>query len=200
MNTLESYRETYKSFSDDELVRMYQRIEDLEDLAQIALREELNTRGYDQTKLTESLGELKHLDTIAGLEIPSLVLIRGIGRKFFGRKSISILEGEQMEEYDTTLWFVLFWFPVVPIASYRIRRRVRNWWQGFETGDVSAVARYPRDWNQITATWIKTALIIMAAYVSFQLLISPPKFRPHRSVLYSYLSSAPLTLRVSAVN
>jgi len=110
------------------------------------------------------------------------------------------MEGEQMEEYDATLWFVLFWFPVVPIASYRIRRRVRNWWQGFETGDVTAVERYPRDWNQISATWIKTALIIVAVYVSLQLIISPPKFqRRHRSVLYSHMIF-PLCLRVSAVN
>jgi len=90
MNTLESYRETYKTFSDDELVRIYQEIEDLEDLAQIALREELTSRGYDQAKLTEGVEELNHLDAVARLEIPSLVLIHpyGIGRKLFGRKNV----------------------------------------------------------------------------------------------------------------
>src|SRR5262249_41415953 len=187
MNTLESYRETYKGFSDDELVRLYQGIDDLEELARFALREELTSRGYDRARLTEGVQELNHLDAVARLEIPSLVLIHpyGIGRKFFGRKNVSIVEVEQMEEYDTTLWFVLFWLPAIPIASYRIRRKLRSGWHRFETTELTAVARYSRNWRQITATWIKTALIIVAVYVSLQLIISPPKFRRHKSALYT---------------
>lgn len=131
MNTLETYRETYKTFSDDELVRTYQDIDDLVELAQIALREELTSRGFDQVKLTVSLKELNRLDAVAALQIPNLRLIYpyGIGRKFFGRKNVSILDAEQMEEYGVTLWFVFLWCPVIPIASYRIRRRRRSWWQ-----------------------------------------------------------------------
>ncbi|HEX7961568.1 MAG TPA: hypothetical protein VF493_16730, partial [Terriglobales bacterium] len=71
MDTLESYRETYKRFSDDELVRLYPRIADLEELARIALHEELTNRGYDQAKLPASAAELKQLDMIAGLQLPS---------------------------------------------------------------------------------------------------------------------------------
>src|SRR5438105_4482540 len=69
MDTLAGYRETYKNFSDDQLIRTFEDISDLQELAKIALREELKSRGYDQTKLSESLAELERLDTIAGLEI-----------------------------------------------------------------------------------------------------------------------------------
>lgn len=187
MNTLETYRETYKTFSDDELVRTYQDIDDLVELAQIALREELTSRGFDQVKLTVSLKELNRLDAVAALQIPNLRLIYpyGIGRKFFGRKNVSILDAEQMEEYGVTLWFVFLWCPVIPIASYRIRRRRRSWWQRFDNGDVTAIARYSRDWNQVVGTWIKTLLIILTAYLFLHFLISPPKLRRHKSVLYS---------------
>ena len=199
MNTLESYRETYNGLSDDELVRLYQGIDDLQELAQIALREELSSRGYDRAKLVESCEQLKRLDTAAGLELPNLAVTHGIGRKIFGRKNVSISENGQMEEYDATLWFVLFWCPAIPIASSRIRRKRQSWWQRFAADEPAAVVRYPRDWNQIAATWIKTALIIVVAYVSLHLVISPPRFRRHRSVLYTHVGSAPW-LRVSAVN
>lgn len=192
MDTLESYRETYKRFSDDELVRLYPRIADLEELARIALHEELTNRGYDQAKLTASAAELKQLDMIAGLQLPSLIRPYGIGRKFFGRKNVSILEGGKIEEYDTTLWFVLFGCPLIPLASYRIRQQIfSRWLRG--TYEPAAVARYSRDWQQITATWVKTVLLIVAVYVSLQLIISPPKFwRRHKSVFSSHVTSRPL--------
>ena len=86
-------------------------------------------------------------------------MINGIGTIFYGRRNY-VPDGE-WETLDTTKWFACFWFPVLPLGSYTIRRERRRdiissmarnlSWE--ET--VYILARRPLDLTQVLATYLK---------------------------------------------
>ena len=86
----------------------------------------------------------------------------GIARKLFGKRNYRCDERGRIEEFDRTLWFVLFFIPLFPIATYRIRRRFRSWWQPCVSDQYRVLGKLPRDWEQILTTWIKTVVILLA--------------------------------------
>lgn len=49
--------------------------------------------------------------------------INGIGTKHIGRANYKIDDDNQEEEFDTTLWLVFFFLPVIPLKSYRIKQK-----------------------------------------------------------------------------
>ena len=50
--------------------------------------------------------------------------IWGIGTKHYGKAGYSVDEDKGLEEFDATLWFCIFWLPIIPIKSYRIQQTV----------------------------------------------------------------------------
>ena len=73
--------------------------------------------------------------------------------------------GGQFEQYDSTLWFVVLWFPVFPIGTFTVRRflepQVGIAWPGRKI----AIERHPRNWEQILLTWIKATSLLFALTV-----------------------------------
>lgn len=89
-------------------------------------------------------------------------LYRGIGKKFYGKSNYAHDSQYQIEEFDTTFWFVLLYFPLIPLRSYRIRRKYRSRWNIFGSKTYQMVHRIPRKWGQIFFTWIKAIVILLA--------------------------------------
>ena len=50
--------------------------------------------------------------------------INGTGTKHFGKSNYVEDKENELEELDTTLWFALFWLPIIPLKSYRIKQQV----------------------------------------------------------------------------
>lgn len=50
-------------------------------------------------------------------------LTNGFGTRHFGKSNYVAYDNTEEEEFDTTLWFCMFWIPIVPIKSYRIRQK-----------------------------------------------------------------------------
>jgi hypothetical protein len=88
-------------------------------------------------------------------------LYRGIGKKFYGRSNYTHDSERQLEEFDTTFWFVLLFVPLLPLRSCRIRRKYRQRWNVFASKTYQVVDRLPRKWGQILLTWLQTALVLL---------------------------------------
>ena len=87
-------------------------------------------------------------------------LYRGIGRNFYGRSNYAQDSQFQIEEFDTTFWFVFLYFPLIPLRSCRIRRKYRSRWNVFASKTYQLVHRLPRNWGQILLTWA-TAIVVL---------------------------------------
>lgn len=102
--------------------------------------------------------------------------INGFGTKHFGKANHIENPDNKWEEFDTTLWFVLFWLPMIPLRSYRIRQK--HWIfqeedvnMGTENGGFGIsqkipykiIDKYKLNWKQI----FKTYLIVYGLIIIF---------------------------------
>ena len=92
-------------------------------------------------------------------------LYRGIGRKFYGRSDYSHDSQREIEEFDTTFWFVFLFVPVIPLRSCRIRRRYRRRWNLFASKTYQVLHRLPMRWGQILLTWLEAAVVVLVVRV-----------------------------------
>ena len=80
-------------------------------------------------------------------------MINGIGLAYYGIKALKF--DDEWEEYDTTKWFCLVWLPIIPIGSFRIRRKRRKdiiskiARQGMWVETIFVIEKRPIDWRQI---------------------------------------------------
>jgi hypothetical protein len=92
-------------------------------------------------------------------------LYRGIGRKFYGRTDYRHDSQREIEEFDTTFWFVFLFIPVIPLRSCRIRRRYRRRWNLFASKTYQVLHRLPMRWGQILLTWLEAAVVVLVVRV-----------------------------------
>jgi hypothetical protein len=145
----------YGGKTDDELLRLALEPDSLTTETRAALSDELRRRRLDSpARLAEFSKEqdyYKHLDDI---DIGNLTLsFRGNGRRAYGRSKVEI-RGTS-EEYDTTVFAVICYFPLVPMGAYRFSHE-----QGRKQFQV--LDKKPLDWSQVALVWVK-ALAIAAA-------------------------------------
>ena len=98
-------------------------------------------------------------------------LYRGIGKKFYGRSNYTHDSQCQIEEFDTTFWFVLLFFPLIPLRSCRIRRRYRIRGNIFASRTYQVLNRLPLKWGQVLLTWIKAGVILLVLRMLGKMLI-----------------------------
>ena len=84
----------------------------------------------------------------------------GLGKKFLGKTNRHRDASGLIEHCDSTLWFVVLWFPAFPIATYTVRRHLERWWGGISASHETPVERHPCNWEQILLTWIKAMLTL----------------------------------------
>lgn len=117
-----TFTRQYEQMSDSELLRIAAERDTLVADAAAAIDAELTRRGFTveqakkETKRTERKRTRRQIGRL-GLSF------RGVGKHFFGISNYSLDPVTQVEEFDSTLWLWVLWLPIVPLASYRIRRR-----------------------------------------------------------------------------
>ena len=132
----EDFAATYRQMSDEELERVLADSHDLVDAARISLLAEFRSRGRTEKEaaLLAQAGRKRTLPLVAteGIDLQLTAQVgnvsthNGIGRRFIGKRNRSYDETYDYEEYDTTLFWTVFYIPVVPHGTFRIRRRVRS--------------------------------------------------------------------------
>src|SRR5213079_2942471 len=102
---------------------------------------------------------------------PSFASSRGFGFKFLGKMNYHRDPSDRFEEYDSTQWFTTFWLPIFPVATFKVRRD-RSRWLGIPwKSGPQALERYPRNWNQILLTWIKTIGLLLVLRLTYLWLL-----------------------------
>lgn len=116
-----------------ELDRLVGEFDDLVDDARRVLIAELKARGRNEQEvslLVEAarkrrlpLASVEGADLDLTAQIGGLRRVNGIGRAFYGKANRVHDEVYGYDEFDTTLWWTLFWIPFIPRGSFRIRRK-----------------------------------------------------------------------------
>ncbi len=152
----------YQLLTQDELLNLAQQKDQLTAEARLELESEISRR---QIGAAEVSGYAR--ETAAGERIEdrrkkrSRAFYEGRNKRFLGKSNRKVDPARRIENFDTTLW-VIFWIPIFPLGSYRIRRCYQGWWNPCRSRRVHVLETGARDWNQIFATWLKTSAIILA--------------------------------------
>jgi len=79
---------------------------------------------------------------------------------YYGKRDL--VKMHNREQFQTTMWFCLFWIPLIPLGSYLVHRTTSTWLGLFD--DVRTIRKVPLDWEQVFKTWAVTALVLAALY------------------------------------
>jgi hypothetical protein len=153
MNVQELGQE-YRNKTDKELLRLSLTPEDLTPEANVALTSELARRRIDsKTHLDTARQEERERKAENDRSLGTLGFIPhfGVGRMRFGKGNRSYDPETGLERFKTTVFVVLFWFPLIPRGTYLVERK-RTLPDG-----VSGLERLPLDWEQVLKVWIVAA-------------------------------------------
>jgi len=152
----------YQHLTRDELLNLAQERDQLTGEAQFALDSEIGARQIEASEVSNYAREtLAREKATQRRSERSRFSHETRNRRFFEKKNRKLDLRLRVEEFDTTLWFVL-WIPVFPVGSYRIRRRFQRWWNRCRSLRLHVLETRSRDWEQIFRTWLKTAGIVIA--------------------------------------
>ena len=163
----------YRSLSDDEVLRIATRPQDLTDEARNLLDAELRQRSIRSHDIDEYRALVTEFETSEAAKVAVPFTTRGMGRKFYGKSNYQYDPISNSEEFDATSWFVFMMFPLIPLGSYRVQRQHReNWWDRiFGDNKFEVLKKLPRNWQQIVLTWIKAVLVVIVIRLSLPLLL-----------------------------
>lgn len=169
----------YQHLTQDELLRLAEDRAQLTDDARLALDAELSRRRISSSDVDSYRIEYTAADRAEKLRVANrltYIAHAGFGKKFLGKTNRNRDPEELFEQYDTTLWFVVLWFPVFPIATYTVRTDLERWLGMLVASDPIAIERHPRNWEQILLTWVKAASVLLVLRLSFLLLLRHPEW------------------------
>lgn len=152
----------YQTLTDDELLHLAQGAEELTDEARVVLDAELSRRKLTASDIALHLMQCDQWEKEDERRraVRSYISHVGLGKKFLGRANRRRDPGAPFELCESTLWFVVLWFPVFPIATYTVRRNLEQWWGGVSASNEIPLERLPRDWEQILLTWTKAFFVL----------------------------------------
>jgi hypothetical protein len=171
----------YQQLTDDELLHLAEAKDQLTDDARISLAAELSQRRLSAADIDSYRIQREAADRADKLKrsVRSYIPNVGLGKKSLGKTNRHRDPKGLSEHYDTTLWFVVLWLPVFPIASYTVRRELERWLGMVVPLDPVAIERHSRNWEQILLTWVKAAFLLLALRLTFLLLVRHPEWLRH---------------------
>ena len=146
----------YQQMTDDELLRLFSDKESLVVEAQMALSGELQRRHLDSqgTLAQFQVEEKRHVAEVSfDLSEGGLGLLHHFKKRPYGKANREQRGTE--EEYDTTLFGVVFYFPLLPLGTFRV---VRN----LNAKQLRALEKKPLRWTQVWFTWFKAVAVTIA--------------------------------------
>jgi hypothetical protein len=158
--------EHYRKLNDNELLQLTLEFNDLTDGAQFALEAELRARNLPTPERMRKFVSLENETLIGKKAIQDggpgrfrLWLPWGIGYMNFGKADRRRYVNSKTQEYTTTMFFLLLWFPLIPVKTYRVEDR--GW-------KLVWLERLPLDWRQVRRVWATAGGLIL----SFILLLA----------------------------
>lgn len=166
------FRDFAKEYSgrlDEDLLRLVLVSSDLTDEARLALTSELTRRGLSEQQVREF--EMEETERKQQLESETGKLFflphYGIGRNRFCKGDCVFDEVSGFEEFTTTIFVILFWIPLVPTGTFRVRRTKR-----FMLGsEMEVLRRLPMNWGQVAVVWSLTIFILLGILTALKLAL-----------------------------
>jgi hypothetical protein len=164
---IQDLAEGYQTKSDDELLRLALDSADLTPEASLVLSNELSRRGINTAeRLALFREEEKRRKEEASKHTGSLFIIHpiGIGHLRFGKADRVYIPTTGLERFKTTIFLVLFWFPLIPTGTFLVERKPSLF------SKLTVLRRLPLDWRQVRRVWgvaigIFLSLIITLAFL-----------------------------------
>jgi hypothetical protein len=155
--------------SDGELLCLAADRQDLLVDAVIALDHELAKRGLRQV---EAKRFKRNAERIAARDVVGRVglSLHGIGKQFIGASQYVSNPQTGFEEFNSTLWVFFSFFPILPLSTVRIRRKLRGrsiFW-AFGSKDFTPLGANSPDFMHVAVTYLGAAA---AAYGVLRLLL-----------------------------
>jgi hypothetical protein len=166
----------YQSKTDEELLRLELVSEQLTPEANVALANELARRRINATDRLNAFREEEAQSQVEQDRNPGrLFLVHpwGIGRKRFGKAEYVYSSETSMERFKTTVFVMLFWFPLIPSGTYLVERRRK-----FLSNEMTFLEKLPLDWEQVLKVWVVAAGSLLALIWIFKLLLPRLLYRP----------------------
>jgi len=168
----------YQQLTEDELLHIADEKEQLSDEARLALESELSRRNLSTSEVNAYKRQSADENEADKLRRARQQVVHnvGLGKKFFGKANCRRDPSDLFELCESTLWFVVLWFPVYPIATYTVRRDLERWLgMVFKSSEI-ALDRHPRNWEMILLTWVKASALVVGLRLVFLLLVHHPEW------------------------
>lgn len=149
--------------NDEELLLIALDAQSLTPEAHLALSSELKRRQLDSPdELKRFVKEQSYHQHLDNIDLGNLVLRipHGIGRRAYGRDNVETIGIK--DDYDTTVFGVVFYFPLVPLGTYRCSRE-----QGRK--DFVVLQKKSLNWPQVFAVWLKACAVVALIMLPFYL-------------------------------
>jgi hypothetical protein len=137
--------------------------------AGVALDAELARRRIGTSgQLAELRDEEQQYEVQQAREIGRLFLVHpfGIGRERFGKAEYIFTAETRMERFKTTVFFVLFWFPLIPTGTYLVEKKRESL-----SAEITVLEKIPIDWEQVLKVWVVAAAGLLGVIWAFKLLV-----------------------------
>ena len=160
------FAEKYRKLSDDELVSLWTDRAELTPEASEQLQLEMANRHLTESRAAEIAQEQAELARVVELQTTIYLGVSKLGIGFLGRRNRVAIE-EGFEEFTSTRFICIMYFPLIPLGSYRLRHKLRGFWSLlFSTGytQVQVIEKLRTDWLQVMRLWA-LALGILTAFV-----------------------------------
>ena len=151
--------EEYRDKTDKELLRLALTPEQLTLEANAVLAGEIARRRIDSAAQLDAARRDEHerkTENDASLGTLGLILPLGAGRMRFGKADRRYDPKTRLERFKTTVFVVLFCFPLIPSGTYLVERK-----QGSPDA-LRALEKLRLDWEQVLRVWVIAAGSILA--------------------------------------
>jgi hypothetical protein len=161
----------YHSKTDEELLRLALDPEQLTPEGNTVLNAELAQRGINNAERRSAfrVEEEQRIEELSRNPGKLFVIYPyGIGRKRFGKAERIYNPETGMERFKTTVFIVLFWFPLIPRATFLVERE-----RGFLPNEMTVLEKLALDWEQVLKVWVVASATLLCVIWAFKLL---PRF------------------------
>ncbi len=163
---IQDFAREYQSKTDEELLRLELVSEQLTPEANDALKGELSRRVITGTDRLSAFREQEAQRQTEQARNPgSLFSFYGSGRRRFGKAGYLYNSETGMERFTTTVFVVLFYFPLIPTGTYLAEKK-----REFLSNQITFLEKLPLDWEQVLKVWVVAAGSLLALIWVFKLL------------------------------
>jgi hypothetical protein len=152
---IQELAEQYRERTDEELLRLALVREQLTEEASVALTGELARRGVasearlDAARKDEDERKAENERSLGTLGVFHLF---GVGRIRLGNADRVYNPESGIERFRTTVFIVLFCFPLIPTGTYLVERK-----RGYFPDELTVLEKLHLDWEQVLKIWVVAA-------------------------------------------